>query len=751
MNHKNNFFDITDDIVFLTDRNFKIITVNAAAVNTLGFTREEFPAKNIPDFTHFPDGEPDLNLLAGNGEKVKCRLINSAGEQLTARLRVTPEPGTDDLYYFIFRDETELRQVKKERNYYSALLNESFKQTPIPMLLVTVHDMKMTIINDALVKFLEVEDEPDYTGWNIAELNPSWQHFKPDGRMIDFGDVPIARALRGEKIVGEIMKIITKKGNSKWCIVSGSPIYDKKGGMIAAYIIFPEITAEITAEQALKQSEKMFKLLAENTQDVIWTLDPATGKFMYVSPSVKKLRGYTPEEVLVQPLNEALTENSIAVVAGAMEKNVRLFNEGKTDQMDNYLEVDQPCKDGSIVNTEVVTTFIPDSNGKLDFILGVSRNITERKKIENKLKESERFLKQVIKNAPTPVALLDYNGGTGIDINDKFSEVFGYTLEDIPALDAWWLLAYPDPEYREYLMNTWLNEITFDLDDLEETRAIDAWVTTKNGDKKYCDFKGIRIGSVLVVFINDLTERKIKENEIKALSGQKDRLLSIIAHDLKTPFHHIMGYSEVLTEEFDTLDEAEKKRIMQLLRKTADVTYGLLEHLLDWGRIQMKRISFEPAEISLHKILKEISSDLNDMNSRKNITITTKLDKPVFLVADRYMLSTILRNLISNAVKFSFPGSEVVVSAVKEHDSILISVKDSGTGISEEDLPRLFSLDDQCRSTGTEGEKGTGLGLILAKEFTEKHGGSIEVKSTPGLGSTFTVKLPAAPDISRVS
>ncbi|MCK6603616.1 MAG: PAS domain S-box protein [Ignavibacteriaceae bacterium] len=751
MNHKNNFFDITDDIVFLTDRNFKIITVNAAAVNTLGFTREEFPAKNIPDCTHFPDGEPDLNLLAGNGEKVKCRLINSAGEQLTARLRVTPEPGTDDLYYFIFRDETELRQVKKERNYYSALLNESFKQTPIPMLLVTVHDMKMTIINDALVKFLEVEDEPDYTGWNIAELNPSWQHFKPDGRMIDFGDVPIARALRGEKIVGEIMKIITKKGNSKWCIVSGSPIYDKKGGMIAAYIIFPEITAEITAEQALKQSEKMFKLLAENTQDVIWTLDPATGKFMYVSPSVKKLRGYTPEEVLVQPLNEALTENSIAVVAGAMEKNVRLFNEGKTDQMDNYLEVDQPCKDGSIVNTEVVTTFIPDSNGKLDFILGVSRNITERKKIENKLKESERFLKQVIKNAPTPVALLDYNGGTGIDINDKFSEVFGYTLEDIPALDAWWLLAYPDPEYREYLMNTWLNEITFDLDDLEETRAIDAWVTTKNGDKKYCDFKGIRIGSVLVVFINDLTERKIKENEIKALSGQKDRLLSIIAHDLKTPFHHIMGYSEVLTEEFDTLDEAEKKRIMQLLRKTADVTYGLLEHLLDWGRIQMKRISFEPAEISLHKILKEISSDLNDMNSRKNITITTKLDKPVFLVADRYMLSTILRNLISNAVKFSFPGSEVVVSAVKEHDSILISVKDSGTGISEEDLPRLFSLDDQCRSTGTEGEKGTGLGLILAKEFTEKHGGSIEVKSTPGLGSTFTVKLPAAPDISRVS
>lgn len=139
------------------------------------------------------------------------------------------------------------------------------------------------------------------------------------------------------------------------------------------------------------------------------------------------------------------------------------------------------------------------------------------------------------------------------------------------------------------------------------------------------------------------------------------------------------------------------------------------------------------------------------MNSRKNVTITTKLDKPVFLVADRYMLSTILRNLISNAVKFSFPGSEVVVSAVKEHDSILISVKDSGTGINEEDMQRLFTLDDQYRSTGTEGEKGTGLGLILAKEFTEKHGGSIEVRSTPGLGSTFTVKLPAAPDISRLS
>lgn len=751
MNHKYNFFDITDDIVFLTDRNFNIITVNAAAVNALGFTREEFSAKNIPDLTRFLDGEPDLSLIAGEGERVKCRLINSAGEQLTARLRVTPEPGTDDLYYFIFRDETELRRVKKERNYYSALLNESFKQTPIPMLLVTVHDMKLTIINDALVKFLEIEDEPDYTGWNIAELNPSWRHFKEDGGEIDFTEVPIVRALRGEKTVGEIMNIITKNGNSKWCIVSGSPIYDKKGSMIAAYIIFPEITAGITAEKALRQSEKMFKLLAENMEDVIWTLDPASGKFLYVSPSVKKLRGYTPEEVLLQPLNEALTENSIAVFAGAMEKNVRLFNEGKTDQMDNYVEVDQPCKDGSIVNTEVVTTFIPDSNGKPDFILGVSRNITERKKIENKLKESERFLKQVIKNAPIPVALLDYNGGTVIVINDKFSEVFGYTLEDIPALDAWWLLAYPDPDYREYLMNTWLNEIAFDLDDLEETRAIDAWVTTKNGDKKYCDFKGIRIGSVLVVFINDLTERKIKLNEIRELSKQKDKLLSIIAHDLKNPFHHILGYAEVLTDEFDKIDDAEKKRIVNQLSRTAAGTYSLLEHLLDWGRIQMNRMTFNPAKLNLHRILTEISAGLSDMNSRKNVTITTKLDKPVFLVADRYMLSTILRNLISNAVKFSFPGSEVVVSAVKEHDSILISVKDSGTGINEEELPRLFSLDDQYRSTGTEGEKGTGLGLILVKEFAEKHGGSIEVRSTPGLGSTFTVKLPAAPDISRVS
>ncbi|NUM72081.1 MAG: PAS domain S-box protein [Ignavibacteriaceae bacterium] len=742
MNHKYNFFDITDDIVFLTDRNFNIITVNAAAVNTLGFTREEFPAKNIPDITHFPDGEPDLNLLAGKGERVKCRLINSAGEQLTARLRVTPEPGTDDLYYFIFRDETELRQVKKERNYYSALLNESFKQTPIPMLLVTVHDMKLTISNDALVKFLEIEDEPDYTGWNIAELNPSWRHLTTDGEVIDFENVPITRALRGEKTSSEILNIITKNGNSKWCIVSGSPIYDKKGGMIAAYIIFPEITAGITAEKALRQSEKMFKLLVENTEDVIWTLDPASGKFLYVSPSVKKLRGYTPEEVMAQPLTEVLTDNSLKIVVESLEKNVKLFNDSKFDEMDNFVLVDQPCKDGSVVSTEVVTTFIPDNNGKLDFILGVSRNITERKNYEKRLRESESFLTQVIKNAPLPILLADFETAKVISYNDKFIELFGYNTEDTPDIRSWWPKAYPDPVYREEVRKIYESQVIYNLEELSETVVMDTWVTSKSGEKYFCEFKGIRINSVLVFFITNLTERKKRENEIKELSRQKDKLLSIIAHDLKNPFHTIMGYTEVLKDEFDTLDDTEKKRIVNLLTKAAGSTYDLLEHLLDWGRMQMDRMTFDPVELNLESVIKTITGGMQDIYSVKNVKIITDFEKLFFVRADRYMINAIFRNLISNAVKFSFPGSEILITASAEKDYVAVSVKDSGTGIRHEDLQKLFSLDDQFRSQGTAGEKGTGLGLILVREFTEKNGGTIHVTSTPGLGSTFTVKLP---------
>jgi PAS domain S-box-containing protein len=486
----------------------------------------------------------------------------------------------------------------------------------------------------------------------------------------------------------------------------------------------------------------MFKHLAENTEDVIWTLDPSSGKFLYVSPSVKKLRGYTPEEVKAQPLNEALTEKSLTIVTDAMKRNVMLFNEGKTDQIDNFVLVDQPCKDGTVVSTEVVTTFIPDSNGKLDFILGVSRNITERKKFEKRLRESERFLTQVIKNAPLPVLLADYETSRVISYNDKFVELFGYTIEDTPDIQSWWPKAYPHPVYREEVRKMYESQVIANLVDLSETIVVDAWVTAKSGDTYYCEFRGIRIDAVIVFFITDLTERKKRENEIKELSRQKDKLLSVIAHDLKNPFHHILGYTEVLRDEFDALDESEKKRIITLLGKAAGGTYDLLTHLLDWGRMQMNRMKFEPVEINLENLINSIKSGMQDIYSKKGIKISAVFEKPVYVRADSYMVNAIFRNLISNAIKFSFSEGEIFITAAPEENLIAVSVKDSGTGIRHEDLAKLFSLDEQYTTTGTAGEKGTGLGLILVKEFAEKNGGSVHVKSTPGLGSIFTVKLP---------
>jgi signal transduction histidine kinase len=236
----------------------------------------------------------------------------------------------------------------------------------------------------------------------------------------------------------------------------------------------------------------------------------------------------------------------------------------------------------------------------------------------------------------------------------------------------------------------------------------------------------------------------LKENEKKLLqlNIDKDRFISILGHDLRSPFSGLLGLSELLTSNIRKFDLDEIEIFANYINSSAQVTYNLLDNLLIWGKSQTGRISFKPQKLSLSAICNNIQELLSTTAYAKNITVNYSIEEEIVVFADIDMLKTILRNLVSNAIKFTYKNGAINISAVKYPSGITISVSDNGIGIKPENLKELFDISQMHTTTGTAEEEGTGLGLIICKDFVEKHGGEIGVESESGKGSRFYFTLP---------
>jgi signal transduction histidine kinase len=253
-----------------------------------------------------------------------------------------------------------------------------------------------------------------------------------------------------------------------------------------------------------------------------------------------------------------------------------------------------------------------------------------------------------------------------------------------------------------------------------------------------------------ILFVErDITERKEKElkiqqqnNELKKLNVDKDRFISILGHDLKNPFNNILGFSELLSEDIRKLKTDEIEDIAKNINKTARNAYNLLEDILLWARTQQGKIPFKPKNLSVADIFKNIFEVLSPNAKAKNITMNYYVPDRVNVFADIDMIKTVLRNLVSNAIKFTNKGGAINIISEENSENVTISVLDNGVGIKHDDLEKLFDISEVITTKGTAGETGTGLGLLLCKEFVEKHGGKIWVESEVGKGSNFKFTLP---------
>jgi signal transduction histidine kinase len=238
-------------------------------------------------------------------------------------------------------------------------------------------------------------------------------------------------------------------------------------------------------------------------------------------------------------------------------------------------------------------------------------------------------------------------------------------------------------------------------------------------------------------------EIKMKNEELQRLSSEKDKFFSIIAHDLRSPFYGFLGLTELLVEELPVMSFNESKRIAVNLNDSAVATFRLLENLLEWSRMEQGLIPFKQEIFQLLPVIDECLSAIWELAKNKGIEIKSDISSELYVYADRNMLQTVIRNLVSNALKFTDNDGEILISAKSALvNNIEISIKDSGIGMKQEIIENLFKLHVNTSRPGTKGEPSTGLGLLLCKEFVEKNGGKIWVESEENIGSEFHFTIP---------
>jgi PAS domain S-box-containing protein len=481
----------------------------------------------------------------------------------------------------------------------------------------------------------------------------------------------------------------------------------------------------------LKNSEIKHSTLISNISDVIGIID-LDGIIKYKSPNSEKWFGWKPQNLIGTDGRLTIHPDDLQRI---QKELITLF---KKENLSKTVQYRYKCKDGSYKLVELTATNLtndPIING----VLLNYHDITQRKQIEEELRENTEMLQTIIDNIPVMIIYFDENGKIKI-ANQELVSVLGWTFTEWETENIF-AKCYPEPEVLKEVLDFMISE---------EVGWKDFKTHTKNGtiiDTVWMNIKlpnGISMGIGQDITIRKRAEEKLIENDnfLQKLNADKDRFISILSHDLKSPFNSILGFSEVLTEDIRKLNTDEIEDIARNINKSARNTLYLLEDLLAWAMMQQGKIIFKPQKLSLADICKNILEILNPNAVAKNITINYYVADSIKVFADIDMIKTILRNLVSNALKFTNNGGTINVSSEENSENVTISISDNGVGIKPENITKLFNISEVITTKGTAEETGTGLGLLLCKEFVEKHGGKIWVESEVGKGSEFKFTLP---------
>lgn len=651
-------------------------------------------------------------------------------------------------------------------------------------------------------------------------------------------------------------KALGTNNEIRWFLSKLSPVM-ADGGVKNAVLILTDITEKKLAEEALKESEEKYRIIAQSTVDIIFVTD-RFGKQLFLNSAVEKILGYKVGEAIGHQFTDFLPKENVTlyrrnldeIFSGKNQTNfetqvyhkngylvdveitikpiklngeylgqgvVRDISEKKRQEQelrhslnrniallsanpDMMFVFDSNCKivdfhseshnqlliPPELFLGKLVDEILPHEvvlitkqkvalvllSGESDYstyeltignevkhfesryvpcgkneVLSIVRDISERKKFEESLNIAIESYMDVFNSVSEAIYVLEEDG-TFIDVNSGAEKMFLFSKDELIGKNP---RIVGDPEKNNYAE---IDDIFNEVFKNKTSAAFNFWAIRKNGEifpEEIFVTKGKYFGKdVLIATARDITEKvrneeniKSKNEELNKINAEKDKFFSIIAHDLRSPFSAFLGLTELMVKDLPNMSLGNILEIAVMMKDSASSLHRLLENLLQWSRLQRGMIPFNPQKIVLVKVADRILKSISESARNKQVEITANIPEDLVVFADENMLECTIRNLFTNAIKFTNKEGRILISARKSISAETeISVKDTGIGMGQDILEKLFRIDQvECRQ-GTQGEPSTGLGLILCRDFMEKHGGKIWAESIENMGSTFYVSYP---------
>ncbi|MFZ4546895.1 MAG: PAS domain S-box protein, partial [Bacteroidales bacterium] len=575
---------------------------------------------------------------------------------------------------------------------------------------------KLTYVNKQAFNILGYPDDYPVIGLNTLDL------YTPESKARAIENIRNV-ILYPHKVVSNEYTMLRRDGTTFQALVYSNQIV-KNNIPIGLRGIIVDISYRIKAEEAIKKSEERFRVLFEGAPDAIILADPETRKLLDANNAASRLLGKERSEIVGMYQHELHPQNIVSESKSSFDFHVL---KAKQEGFTQTVEKEVIRSDGSKIPVEILGQSIL-LDGKMVF-MGTFRDISERKQAQEAQRKSESIYKAILLASPDAITISNLEGNY-VMVSPSALALVGIKKEEEMLGRNFTEFIAPDDSARALSDATLLSQgIKTGPNQYRGLRPDGQSIDIEVNGALIKDASGNPLNFVFSV--RDITERRkaelevqLKNKELQKIYTEKDKFFSIIAHDLRSPFNGFLGLTQIMAEDLPSLTMSEIQNIAVSMRNSATNLYRLLENLLHWTRIEQGLIPFNPETLEFKPIVDESLAMVIELALKKEIEISYDIQEGTRVYADSNILQTLLRNLVSNAIKFTPKEGKINLSAKSENNSgIRICIQDSGIGMDKEMIEKLFQIDKNTSRKGTDGEPSTGLGLIICKDFVEKHGG----------------------------
>jgi len=724
-------FELSPEAIILLDKKGTLLDANGRTCNWLGYKSEEIIGKNLFKLPFLPEESKvkvkEKIIQRMLGEKIapyELDFITKNGKKRIGMIQATPlkdEKGVIATDLVVIADVTERKKMEEEMRIKDSAIASSINAIGIINL-----EGNLTYANNSFLHIWGYKKEEKILG------KPIIQFWKSKGKYVEVMDALVTKGGWFGELIGK------RKDESTFHVqLSANMITDESEKPICMMTSFVDITEHKQAIKALSESEEKFRVVLENSPDMIYQLNINTNTYDYVSPSSIKILGYSPEEILsfgLKKMNSFVHKDDRKVLKDHFKKLVSRNGEKETIQV---LEYRIKHKNLGYRWVSDIRSVIFDEKNKAVAIVGNAKDVTEQKKGWDELVKSEEKYRVLAETSADGVFTTDALGRLTY-INPSLEKLMGRRKSKILATSFKEYLSESSVySFQQVMVDIRKNDKKMENIELEITHGEGYEIPVEANIaplKKEGGFVGIECT------VRDISERERVVRELKKSENLRTEFMNIAAHELKSPVTPIKGYLELIESDKD-VDEKIRKWAKIALRN-AERLLLLVNDISDVSRLDTDTMRFNMEKIDSVKLLENAAEDIKPMIVNKNLKFIKEISKDLpEILADKYRLSQVLKNLLGNAIKFTDYGS-IMLKAKVEENHLIISVEDTGVGISSGELKKIFTKLYQAYTGEDRKNEGAGLGLYICKQIIKKHKGILWAESTIGKGSTFTIKLP---------